>query len=88
MKYTDREIDNFHREIKEALSRIEEQTKATNGAVARIQKWKERVTGASGVILIVVLPLLSWGLYQIANIDDKVEEGIFKELSKYSIEIR
>ena len=35
--YTDREIDSFHAEIRNALERIENQTTKTNGRVTRLE---------------------------------------------------
>jgi len=68
-------------------ARLDANQKITNGNVAAIQKWKERSTGAAGVIIIVLIPLLTWALVQITNIPDKVKEGIQSELSHYEITV-
>lgn len=63
------------------LARIETAVNKTNGYVAEIKTWKERTMGAMVVVLIVLLPILSWALIQVANFEDKIEEA----LSQYEI---
>ena len=86
-EYSNREIDEMKEDIFRALGRIENQTTKTNGSVADIQRWKERMMGALYVTLIVVMPLLSWGLYQITQIPEKVTHGIEIALESYQIYI-
>lgn len=81
-------LEEHHKSVREILERIEFQTVNTNGKVATLQKWREQMSGAIKVILVVVVPLLSWALYQISIIDSKVSSGIREELSKYDIEIQ
>lgn len=61
------------------LPEINARVKTTNGSVADIKAWKERVTGAIMMAIIVLVPLLTWGLYQIAHLDEKIQ----KVLSAY-----
>lgn len=81
-------LEEHHKSVKEILERIESQTMTTNEKVTAIQKWREQMSGGIKVVLIVVVPLLSWALYQVSNIDHKVQTGISAELSKYDIEIQ
>lgn len=86
-RYSNREIDEKHHGIEKTLERILDQTTATNGAVGRIQKWKERVMGATYILGFIVLPILTWALLQVVNIGDSIEEGIQNELSNYNVKI-
>lgn len=83
--YSNRELEHYFKDFGDTLKRIENQTTATNGKVADIQRWRERTTGAAGVVLIVVVPLLAWGLYKVANIKDEIQRGVSAELSKYDV---
>lgn len=93
--YSNREIDAMFTALQNSLDRIENKilpeiighVKTTNGKVASIQRFKERTIGGVIVISIVVLPLLSWGLYQIANLDERIRTGISIELEKYEVRI-
>lgn len=83
---TNRELMHFIKDIKENVSDIKFQTTTTNGKVAEIQKWKERMMGGIYVIMIILLPILSWALYQISTIDQKVQNGVSTVLSnEYNI---
>ena len=55
--YTDREIDSFHTEIRNALERIENQTTKTNGRVTRLEFWKYTLIGMGVVIQIILIPI-------------------------------
>lgn len=55
--YTQREIDNFHQEIKEALNRIESQTTRTNGRVTKLETKVWMMTGGLVVVSAIVVPL-------------------------------
>lgn len=93
---TNRELMHYIVDIKDKVGQIKEKdlpeinerVKTTNGSVAEIKAWKERWTGASYVILLVVIPLLSWALYQIVHVDEKVREGVKTALSAYNIETK
>jgi hypothetical protein len=81
-KYSNREIDEFKGDVEKYLVRIETQVTKTNGHVADIIRWKERWMGASYVILIIVIPILSWALYQLTTIDGKIKQGISQILEE------
>lgn len=63
----------------EVHSQILEQTTATNGKVASIQKWRERMNGAV-LVIVFLLPtligLMSWMAYEITNFDDYVQDAL------------
>ncbi len=79
-------------EINNTLARVETQTVKTNGRVNSIESWKDYATGAMAVIIMCLIPLLGWALYQIVNFNDKIDErvrvGIERALANYEIEIR
>ena len=56
--YQKREIDEFMRDIKEALERIEAQTTRTNGRVSSLEIWRGFITGGLVIIGVVLLPIL------------------------------
>ncbi len=87
---TNKELMHYISDIRDKLSGIKEKdlpeinsrVKTTNGSVAEIMKWKERWTGAGYVILLIVVPLLSWALYQIVTVDDRIKAGISTALEE------
>lgn len=70
--YSNREIDEKFEDIKNQLDRIEAQTMKTNGSVAGIMKWKERTTGGMYISVLLVVPILGWALFILANINQTV----------------
>jgi hypothetical protein len=50
--------------LKIDVGRILAQTTLTNGKMAEIQKWKERITGGMIVINVIVLPVVMFLFYQ------------------------
>jgi len=48
--YANREIDEKFEDIKSQLTRIENQTIKTNGAVANLKLWRAYITGAVATI--------------------------------------
>lgn len=82
------DIRDTVKEIKEKdLPEINGRAKVTNGSVAEIKAWRERLTGASwamGVMFTVILiPLLTWAFVTISKIDDNINKGIQTALSNY-----
>lgn len=73
------------------LSRIEDQTKKTNGSIAAINRWRERLNGGmyvAGVfIVMIVLPILTFALITLINIDSKVSQAVQSALSGYNIKV-
>lgn len=51
-------LDNFHSSIKEDLTEIKIQVKATNGRVSKLEEWKNRALGAITVTVIILVPLI------------------------------
>jgi hypothetical protein len=88
-----KEANFSNREIKAMFGRIEEslrshdnvhnailsQTTATNGKVANIQKWRERMNGGI-IVAAFVIPtffgVLGWMAYQITIFDEKIQEAL------------
>lgn len=65
--YENREIREFFKDIQSSLDRIETQTVKTNGRVSKLENWRAYSAGALAVITLVIVPILGWALYQIAN---------------------
>lgn len=88
--FQNREIKEMFNEVKKDLSDIKTQTTKTNGSVADINKWRERVNGGSivaGVFMtIVVMPILAWAIYVLVNINSVIHQSVDEALSAYDIE--
>ena len=63
--YSKREIDEKMVYIKDQLNRIEEQTKKTNGSVARafqeisaLKVWRGYIAGIGSVVVVLLIPIL------------------------------
>jgi hypothetical protein len=54
----------FHAENKESHEVILEQVKKTNGSVADIQQWRERITGGAAVVSVIIIPTVMFLFYQ------------------------
>jgi hypothetical protein len=57
-------LDNLINTNKEEHSRIEEQTKKTNGSVASLKIWRAYLTGAVAVLSAIVFPILMSTVYK------------------------
>lgn len=61
----------------------------TNGKVANIQAWRERVNGGSIVAVAfmsaIVIPILVWAVYTLSNLDSAINTSIERALSVYEI---
>lgn len=78
------EINDIQKKVEDintkSLPEIKGMVKYTNGSVAEVIKWKERMTGGAYVVLIVVVPIMSWALYKLANLDHTIDDSIKKTL--------
>ncbi len=87
--YTNREIREKWHDTADTLEGILLQTKATNGSVADINKWRERANGAfmasSAFMAFVVVPVLAWSLYVLVNLPITVHKAVDDALQAYDI---
>lgn len=58
-----------HEKIINLIEGMRQEMRESNG-------WKNRFIGGLGVVIVVVLPLLSWALYEVSQIDDRIEESL------------
>ena len=58
-----------HKAILDILGSMQKEQKESNG-------WKNKFMGALGVIMFVVFPIMSWALYQVVTIDDKIDQAL------------
>jgi hypothetical protein len=88
--YSNREIEGMFSGVHEKLDSILMQTTKTNGKVADIQRWRERANGMAVVLMIVTLPIISWALLKVADLEQtirsEVEYSISATLSNYEFE--
>lgn len=92
--FTNRELTTMFDSITKKLddhadvhAQILEQVKTTNGKVAEIQRWRERMVGAmwAGSVLfsLVIFPLIGWAIFEINSLDEKIANA----LDNYEIRI-
>ena len=85
---TNKELLHFIKDIQTKVADIKEKDlpeingrlKITNGSVADVKAWKERVTGAvwtMGIVCtLVVIPLLTWAFITISNIPENIDKSV------------
>ncbi len=87
LPYTNRELRDKWHELANSQQNILAQTTKTNGTVADINRWRERINGGAlvaGVFMtFVVVPILGWSLYVLVNIDTTVHQAVDQALSAY-----
>lgn len=83
--YMKREVDEKFQDIKDALGRIETQTTLTNGRVSSQERWRAYMTGGMTVLTIIVVPLLAWAMWVLANIQGQVNSAVDQALASYEI---
>lgn len=85
-------MDVFESNTSTSLMSIETQTKKTNGSVAEINKWRERMNGGAIVLSffmsVVVLPVLTWAIIVLVNLPQTINNSIQKALSVYDIQVK
>lgn len=79
----------FESNTTDSLDRIEAQTILTNGKVADLNKWRERVNGgaiATGAFMsVIVIPVLAWAILTLNTIDKTIHRSVDEALSAYEI---
>ncbi len=83
--YMKREIDEKFMDIKSSLDRIEIQTTKHNGRLSSVEKVQYLAMGGVGVLSIIVVPILTWALIVLVNIDATVHKSVDQALSAYDI---
>lgn len=62
-----------HETILTSIKELQAELRESNG-------WKNKFMGALGVIFVVVVPIMSWALYQIVNLDEKIKSQLTEAL--------
>lgn len=87
--YSPREIREKWHDQANVSQQILAQAQRTNGSIADINRWRERVNGAflasSVFMACVILPILGWALYVLININQTVHSAVDESLSAYDI---
>lgn len=90
--YKNREIVEMFEDVKKDLTEIKVQTTTTNGKVADINKWRERMNGGAVVagffMTTIVLPILGWAIYVLVNVNNTIHKSVDEAISAYQITTR
>lgn len=62
-----------HETILASIKELQAELRESNG-------WKNKFMGALGVIFVVVVPIMSWALYEIVNLDTRIQEQLTEAL--------
>lgn len=85
---TNKDLQHLIKDIKESVAQIKEKdlpeinnrAKTTNGSVADIVKWRERMVGAMwalGIVgTLVVIPLMTWAFMTISDIPEEIDKSV------------
>lgn len=93
LMYHIKEIKHDVKEMKEvSIPELNARVKTTNGSVADIKAWKERITGATwafGIAFtILIIPLVTWAFITIENLPKTIKKTVDQALSEYDIQIK
>lgn len=83
--FTNREINEMFNDIRSSMTRIENQTTKTNGRVGEMEKWRSFITGAVAVLVTLVVPILAWAIWTLANLNHIIHQTVDEALSAYDI---
>lgn len=94
--YSNRELDMKFTDIMDTLNRIETQTTATNGKVAKVTVWKEQATGAGwafgACLTVIIVPIAGLVLYnqftEPIRIQQAVKDSVSSYFNQYDIRIQ
>lgn len=89
LPYTNREQREWRHDTANSLQRIEFQTIKTNGSVADINRWRERMNGGAAVagvfMTFIVIPILAWAIFVLVHITDTIHNSVQEALQAYDI---
>lgn len=89
LPYTNRELREKWNDMASDLSEIKVQTIKTNGAIAEVNRWRERINGGALVagmfMTFIVMPILAWAIIALVNLPTNVQDSVNKALSAYKI---
>lgn len=89
--YTNRELREKWHDISNDLQNIIVQTTKTNGSVAELNRWRERINGGAivtGVFMsLIVMPILVFAIITLVNLPESIDEAVDKALSAYEVKI-
>lgn len=89
--YTNRELREKWHDIANDLQEIKAQTKLTNGTVADVNRWRERINGGAlvaGIFMtIIVMPILCWAIIVLVGLPSTTDEAVNKALSAYEVKV-
>ena len=83
--YSNRELREKWKDMEESLNKILFQTTTTNGRVSRLENWRAFITGGMAVITVILIPILTWALYVLANIQGQGHSAVDDALSAYTL---
>lgn len=72
-------------DLKVSLNQVVEQTTKTNGRVNKQEQWRYTMVGAIGVLTLIIVPIMGWGLYTLVNIQSTITDSVNAALSSYNV---
>lgn len=72
-------------ELKLSLNDVVTQTTKTNGRVNKQEQWRYTMGGAIGVLTLIIVPIMGWGLYTLVNIQSTITASVNAALSSYNV---
>lgn len=67
------------------LPEIKRQVIYTNGRVMGNTAWRWYTAGGLAIVAILVVPVLFWAVYELVNIDDRIQSSVHSALQAYDI---
>ena len=74
------------KDITSTLGRVEQQTIKTNGRVGTLERGRSFIQGVVAVMVLLIVPMLSWAIWTLANINQIIHSTVDEALQAYDID--
>ena len=72
-------------DVKKDLTDIKIQTTMHNGRMSKMELRQAHISGGMSVLILIVVPILGWALWVLANIQGQVHNAVDDALSAYNL---